>query len=794
MKMQKPMKKTMAFVLSICLLLSALVIGAPVSHAVTGPSSTYGNTVPSTTQPASNNAAKYRVRLCIHEDDGFDKSIHDNVNYVAGVSYGVNNSKRNVNGTSTADDNGNFWCEYAKITYKDMNGTGTEGAVWFNLGDKDEHGRSDVISAGGQDYGYFPSDDGIVISGFPTSVYTRYYEKGNGAGGYTVYLQVAVWTASNEWEWSEGTCTGTGFLGIGGWNADNAGGVVSGATGSISTGSSGTVLPLTLRLSDSSKYPKAQAETAPAVSYNVNSLTCPATYGSTQAKATLSYISPTDQYGAVMAAKITTDCAKSAAGIFQNGNTTSISFLANLSGDVDVQTVKTTVTWVQYVTSSRLSSSAVLEVKDATYPVTWCNDAGEVIATDTYSYGDTPDRIVPAKEYDNYHYIDAHWDHVYEPVSNDSNNTYTAVYTPTEHAYEDYVSINANMHKATCYVDSEHIHTETFAHSLQTQVVPATCTKAGYTTHICAQCGYHYESDEVPALTHRWNQGEITTAPTCEKNGVKTYTCLNCGETKTEILSIIDHELELVQTAPLDKQAGKVCYTCALCHKYWQAVYSARLGDYDIPDETPFETLEQAMAASDALPAPFFNTYVDNSGYDYADRGASLKYVDLKLPNYQPLRFTQSVKVPENVNWHVGESGNAISDIGIVYSQTEVVGGKENLVLGNENVYAMHITEKNSGVLSGNNWSGLSVHEGDDGTQLTMNLVINVCPANWSKAYCARAFITYDYNGFTYTVYDEGFSSRSVEEVAQAVVANPAETQAAREYCDSIILENIKDL
>ena len=609
-----------------------------------------------------------------------------------------------------------------------------------------------------------------------------------------MYLQVAVWTASNEWEWSEGTCTGTGFLGIGGWNADNAGGVVSGATGSISTGSSGTVLPLTLRLSDSSKYPKAQAETAPAVSYNVNSLTCPATYGSTQAKATLSYISPTDQYGAVMAAKITTDCAKSAAGIFQNGNTTSISFLANLSGDVDVQTVKTTVTWVQYVTSSRLSSSAVLEVKDATYPVTWCNDAGEVIATDTYSYGDTPDRIVPAKEYDNYHYIDAHWDHVYEPVSNDSNNTYTAVYTPTEHAYEDYVSINANMHKATCYVDSEHIHTETFAHSLQTQVVPATCTKAGYTTHICAQCGYHYESDEVPALTHRWNQGEITTAPTCEKNGVKTYTCLNCGETKTEILSIIDHELELVQTAPLDKQAGKVCYTCALCHKYWQAVYSARLGDYDIPDETPFETLEQAMAASDALPAPFFNTYVDNSGYDYADRGASLKYVDLKLPNYQPLRFTQSVKVPENVNWHVGESGNAISDIGIVYSQTEVVGGKENLVLGNENVYAMHITEKNSGVLSGNNWSGLSVHEGDDGTQLTMNLVINVCPANWSKAYCARAFITYDYNGFTYTVYDEGFSSRSVEEVAQAVVANPAETQAAREYCDSIILENIKDL
>ena len=163
MKMQKPIKKTIAFVLSICLLVSVLLTGAPVSNAVTGPSSTYGNTVPSTTQPTSNNAAKYRVRLCIHEDDGFDKSIHDNADYVAGVSYGINNSKRNENGTSTADDNGNYWCEYAKITYKDMNGTGTEGAVWFNLGDKDTFGRADIISSGGQNYGYFPSDDGVVI-------------------------------------------------------------------------------------------------------------------------------------------------------------------------------------------------------------------------------------------------------------------------------------------------------------------------------------------------------------------------------------------------------------------------------------------------------------------------------------------------------------------------------------------------------------------------------------------------------------------------------------------------------
>ena len=595
-----------------------------------------------------------------------------------------------------------------------------------------------------------------------------------------MYLQVAVWTASNEWEWSEGTCTDKGFLGIGGWKDENAGGVITASTGSISTESKGTVIPLSSQLSDSSKYPKAVATTAPAVSYNVNSLTCPAVYGGTQAKATLSYTSPTDQYGAVMAAKITTDCAASAAGIFQNGNTTSVSFLANLSGDVDAQTVKTTVTWVQYLTASRLSSTAVLEVKDATYPVTWRNDAGEVIATETYSFGDTPARAVPEKDYDNYHYLDAHWDHAYEPVNNGSNNTYTAVYTPTEHAYGNYVSVDATVHKATCFIDSEHIHTETFAHTLQTQVVPATCTKAGYTTHICDKCGYHYESDEVPALTHRWNQGEVTTEPTCDTNGVKTYTCLNCGETRTELLSTLEHEPELVQIAPLDKQAGGVYYTCTLCHKYWQAVYSERLGDYDIPDETPFETLEQAMAASDALPAPFFNTYVDESGYDYASRGASLKYVDMKLPNYQPLRFSASVKVPEGVSLSGDENGNVICDVGILYSQTAVVGGKENLVLGGENVYSLSMKE-----------DGVSVHKEVDATQLTMNLVINVLAANWTKEYCARGYITYRYNGFEYTVYDEGFSSRSVEEVAQAVVENPDEAPAARAFCENVLLDNI---
>ncbi|MBR2591112.1 MAG: hypothetical protein IKE65_09370 [Clostridia bacterium] len=322
---------------------------------------------------------------------------------------------------------------------------------------------------------------------------------------------------------------------------------------------------------------------------------------------------------------------------------------------------------------------------------------------------------------------------------------------------------------------------------------PASCTHAGVLTKTCTDCG-ETMTREIAQTDHDWDAGVITTPPSCGVNGVKTYTCKNCAQTKTERTSALEHEPVLKFIAPLDKHNGGAYYQCALCGCYWGAVYNESSKDYDIPDETPLETLEQALAISDKLFAPYFNTFVDETAaYDYSLRGAALKYIDLPMPEYQPLRFAQSVKVPENVANGVA-ADNVITDMGIVYSQTDYIHGADELQIGKENVYVMSLKDKNNTAFNGSNWSGATKHEEADGTYFTMNLVVSVKPENWTKDYCARAYITYTYNGVSYTVYDEMYSSRSVEYIARQVVNNPAETQQARDYCQHNIIDVIEKL
>ena len=386
-------KRALSIMLCAVMLVSCWVFTAPSANAaVTGPSSTYGDTTPGTSAPSASLYGRYRVRLCIHEDNSFDKSIHDNATYTAGITYGLNNSQRNLTGTSTSDDNGNYWCEYAKISYKSTNGTGTEGAVWFNMGDKDDHGRGDIVSGWGQDYGYFPADDGVLIDGFPTSLTVRYFEKAKGSGGYTVYLQVAVWNSStSSWTWSEGTDTSTGTFGIGGWNSQYAGGILTASTGDVSTVASGTEIKLNNIAVPNASFPVAQS--TPTVSYGSATVTAPSTSSASAVTNALSFTPPKDQYGAYMATSITTSCSNKATGITQSGKTTSVGYTANIAGDTDSQTVTATVKWPQKVTTTQKSKTASFTINDAQYQVTFKNEdgTGNNLYQDNFSYGHTPE-------------------------------------------------------------------------------------------------------------------------------------------------------------------------------------------------------------------------------------------------------------------------------------------------------------------------------------------------------------------------------------------------------------------
>ena len=97
----------------------------------------------------------------------------------------------------------------------------------------------------------------------------------------------------------------------------------------------------------------------------------------------------------------------------------------------------------------------------------------------------------------------------------------------------------------------------------------ATCTKDGYTGDTyCKDCGKKIGTGTaIPAKSHSWNEGKITTAPTCENAGVKTYTCTVCNATKTEAINATGHTPVAVAEQPATcTEAGHTAgVKCSVC-------------------------------------------------------------------------------------------------------------------------------------------------------------------------------------------------------------------------------------
>ena len=115
----------------------------------------------------------------------------------------------------------------------------------------------------------------------------------------------------------------------------------------------------------------------------------------------------------------------------------------------------------------------------------------------------------------------------------------------------------------------------------KTEAKDATCTEPGNIEYwTCERCGKIFSDAEatteitladtvISALGHAWDEGVVTTEPTCTTEGVKTFTCTRCGETRTETIEALGHNL--IKTEAKDAtctEAGNIAYwTCDKCNK-----------------------------------------------------------------------------------------------------------------------------------------------------------------------------------------------------------------------------------
>jgi hypothetical protein len=82
------------------------------------------------------------------------------------------------------------------------------------------------------------------------------------------------------------------------------------------------------------------------------------------------------------------------------------------------------------------------------------------------------------------------------------------------------------------------------SHEQTVTVVPATCTRQGYTHYRCS-CGYDdYNTNYTPALGHAFDAWGIVTAPTCTEAGTQYRACFRCGLGETEAVAALAVEVD----------------------------------------------------------------------------------------------------------------------------------------------------------------------------------------------------------------------------------------------------------
>lgn len=115
-------------------------------------------------------------------------------------------------------------------------------------------------------------------------------------------------------------------------------------------------------------------------------------------------------------------------------------------------------------------------------------------------------------------------------------------------------------------------------------VIAPTCTKQGYTHHVCTVKGCTYapvDDTYVAATDHTWVKTQ-TNAPTCTEQGTAFYKCSACGATRTEKIAALGHDLSRCDLVPdaTCTQPGRAVGTCARCGMKIDEVIPAKGHDY----------------------------------------------------------------------------------------------------------------------------------------------------------------------------------------------------------------------
>lgn len=124
-------------------------------------------------------------------------------------------------------------------------------------------------------------------------------------------------------------------------------------------------------------------------------------------------------------------------------------------------------------------------------------------------------------------------------------------------------------------------------------VVAPTCTKQGYTHHVCTVKGCTYapvDDTYVAATDHTWVKTQ-TNPPACTEQGTAFYKCSACGATRTEKIAALGHDLSRCDLLPdaTCTQPGRAVGTCARCGVKINEVIPAKGHDYSYKSASSIE-------------------------------------------------------------------------------------------------------------------------------------------------------------------------------------------------------------